>query len=392
MRNNGRRFAEIIHTQNVILTGFVRTNHQPAAQLIFYQGLHDAESEMIVLNGTGVKAAAVDNEAVAASLRTVMNQAMDAFDGSRSREGEALKKILQANCTKILETVDALVPRIPQIHAQLQAKLTERLEAALSEALSKAGSLTKEEVTERIRQEVTLYALRMDVAEEVNRLRTHVAEVRRVLAEGRKKELIVLHTYGSHFNYRERYPRREARFLPDDATEAKPKNRPQLVNAYDNTIRATDRLLHSVIAELAKTGAVSALLYTSDHGENIFDDSRRLFLHASPVPSYYELHVPMLVWTSAAYRQAWPQEAASLAANRTKPVATSASVFHTLLGLAGIATPLRDDALSVASRRYAPRPLIYLNDHNRAVPLHKILRSEKDFEMFGKKGILLSSN
>ena len=217
-------------------------------------------------------------------------------------------------------------------------------------------------------------------------------EVRRVLAEGRKKELIVLHTYGSHFNYRERYPRREARFLPDDATEAKPKNRPQLVNAYDNTIRATDRLLHSVIAELAKTGAVSALLYTSDHGENIFDDSRRLFLHASPVPSYYELHVPMLVWTSAAYRQAWPQEAASLAANRTKPVATSASVFHTLLGLAGIATPLRDDALSVASRRYAPRPLIYLNDHNRAVPLHKILRSEKDFEMFGKKGILLSSN
>ena len=216
--------------------------------------------------------------------------------------------------------------------------------------------------------------------------------VRRVLAEGRKKELIVLHTYGSHFNYRERYPRREARFLPDDATEAKPKNRPQLVNAYDNTIRATDRLLHSVIAELAGTGAVSALLYTSDHGENIFDDSRRLFLHASPVPSYYELHVPMLVWTSAAYRQAWPQEAASLAANRTKPVATSASVFHTVLGLAGIATPLRDDALSVASRRYAPRPLIYLNDHNRAVPLHKILRSEKDFEMFGKKGILLSSN
>lgn len=131
-----------------------------------------------------VKTAAVDNEAVAASLRTVMNQAMDAFDGSRSREGEALKKILQANCTKILETVDALVPRIPQIHAQLQAKLTERLEAALSEALSKAGSLTKEEVTERIRQEVTLYALRMDVAEEVNRLRTHVAEVRRVLEAG----------------------------------------------------------------------------------------------------------------------------------------------------------------------------------------------------------------
>jgi uncharacterized protein (TIGR00255 family) len=39
-------------------------------------------------------------------------------------------------------------------------------------------------VSERIRQEVTLYALRMDVEEEMNRLLTHVAEVRRVLAAG----------------------------------------------------------------------------------------------------------------------------------------------------------------------------------------------------------------
>ena len=216
-----------------------------------------------------------------------------------------------------------------------------------------------------------------------------LAEVRRVLAAGRRKELIVLHTYGSHFNYRERYPRGAARFLPDDATEAKPKNRPQLVNAYDNTILATDALLHGVIAELAKTGAQSALVYTSDHGENIFDDSRRLFLHASPVPSYYELHVPFVVWTSEAYRRAWPQAAACLEANRAKPVATSASVFHTMLGLAGIATPLRNDSLSLSTARYTPRPPVYLNDHNRAVPLGKMLRSEKDFEMFKKMGVEL---
>lgn len=219
-----------------------------------------------------------------------------------------------------------------------------------------------------------------------------LAEVRRVLAKGRKKEFIVLHTYGSHFNYRERYPRSAARFTPDNATEAKPENRPQLVNAYDNTILSTDALLHGIIAELAATGAQSALVYTSDHGENIFDDSRRLFLHASPVPSYYELHVPLIVWTSDAYRRSWPQTAVSLAANRAKCVATSASVFHTMLGLAGIATPLRADALSVASTQYRPCPLLYLNDHNRAVPLGKMLRSEKDFEKFREKGIELLRN
>ena len=56
----------------------------------------------------------------------------------------------------------------------------------------------------------------------------------KVLTKNRKRELIVLHCYGSHFNYRERYPRSEAFFRPDDASEAKASNRQQLVNAYDN--------------------------------------------------------------------------------------------------------------------------------------------------------------
>ena len=49
------------------------------------------------------------------------------------------------------------------------------------------------------------------------------------------------------------------------------------------------------------------MLYTSDHGEDIFDDSRHLFLHASPVPSYYQLHVPFLIWMSDTYREAYPE-------------------------------------------------------------------------------------
>ncbi|MDR0976578.1 MAG: sulfatase-like hydrolase/transferase, partial [Prevotellaceae bacterium] len=51
------------------------------------------------------------------------------------------------------------------------------------------------------------------------------------------KQLIVLHTYGSHFNYRERYPADDAYFRPDYPVDAKPKYRDNLVNAYDNTIR-----------------------------------------------------------------------------------------------------------------------------------------------------------
>ena len=111
------------------------------------------------------------------------------------------------------------------------------------------------------------------------------------LAKGATKQFIVLHTYGSHFNYRERYPSEDAFFTPDYPMEAERKYRDNLVNAYDNSIRYTDDFLSRLIRMLEKQQVDAAMLYTSDHGEDIFDDSRHLFLHASPVPSYYQLHI-----------------------------------------------------------------------------------------------------
>lgn len=193
--------------------------------------------------------------------------------------------------------------------------------------------------------------------------------VKRTLAEGRRKLLIVLHTYGSHFNYRDRYPQSVARFLPDTPTEAKAENRPQLVNAYDNTIVQTDRLLASVITMLRRQGVAAAMLYTSDHGENIFDDSRRLFLHASPRPSRFDTDVPLLVWLSPQYAAQHPQVASALRSNLGKGVQSNASVFPTMLSIAGIEAAARADSLSLTNTRYRLGTRHYLDDHNRAVPL-----------------------
>ena len=189
------------------------------------------------------------------------------------------------------------------------------------------------------------------------------------MAEGHKKLFVVLHMYGSHFNYRDRYPQSRARFMPDTPTEAKPANRPQLVNAYDNTILQTDYILHSIIQKLRSTGAVSAMMYTSDHGENIFDDSRRLFLHASPRPSEYDTDVPLLVWTSEAYAREHATTVDALKSNLNKGVQTSASVFPTMLSIGGISTRVRIDSLSLTNRNYRLGTRLYLNDHNHAVPL-----------------------
>ena len=195
-----------------------------------------------------------------------------------------------------------------------------------------------------------------------------------------RKLFVVLHSYGSHFNYQERYPRSFAYFKPDSRSEAKPENRRDLLNAYDNTIRYTDYILHGIIERLQKWEGVqtktdgvygqptSAMLYTSDHGENIFDDERHLFLHAAPKASDYELHVPFIIWTSEGFSKQYPDILKALGENRSKQVQSSLSAFHTMLGIGGIQTRYRKDEYSVASDKYHPLKLLYLDDHDEAIP------------------------
>ena len=208
------------------------------------------------------------------------------------------------------------------------------------------------------------------------------------LNDGHRKLFIVLHMYGSHFNYKERYPSDMAVFRPDSLTDAKYENREYLLNAYDNTICYTDGFLASLIEMLQRTNASSAMLYTSDHGEDIFDDDRHLFLHASPVPSYYQIHVPFLIWMSDNYRKNYPDLFKNAEINRQKNISSSASFFQTMLELGGIDTPSRNDSLSVINASYTEKNRVYLNDHNEARSLNDIGMREEDFIMLQTKGIV----
>lgn len=125
-----------------------------------------------------------DREAVTAAVLKLVGEALDALSAARAREGAALARVILGYCDTMAATVKEVRGAIPQIVEQIRSKLEERLEDALSKALTEKSALTKEEVSERIRQEVTLYAMRLDVDEEMNRLDTHIAEVRRLLQAG----------------------------------------------------------------------------------------------------------------------------------------------------------------------------------------------------------------
>jgi glucan phosphoethanolaminetransferase (alkaline phosphatase superfamily) len=197
---------------------------------------------------------------------------------------------------------------------------------------------------------------------------------------------IVLHTYGSHFNYSERYPKEFALYTPDKSDRIRATCKNQLRNAYDNSIVFTDYVLGEVVSILEKSGACSSMLYLSDHGEDIFDDARARYLHASPIPTYYQLHIPYLVWFSDSFQQSYPEKYRQAVEHKALPVSTN-SVFHTLLDIGGIETNEADPSLALTNEAFTVRSRMYLDDHDDPVPFWKVGLKKLDFEMMNKWNI-----
>jgi uncharacterized protein (TIGR00255 family) len=128
-----------------------------------------------VMHAPGVMAAAaIGTDEAREKLLGLLKQAIAELDATRSREGAKLAAMLIERLDRIDELVMEVTPLIPQLVSTYQDKLAQKL----AEAFAAAGG------DERIKQEVVLFASRIDVAEELNRLTTHVAEVRRVLKGG----------------------------------------------------------------------------------------------------------------------------------------------------------------------------------------------------------------
>lgn len=113
----------------------------------------------------------VDATALQKIFLELAREALDEFGATRLREGEKLAAMIRERTVRMREIVADVGPRIPA----LQEIFAERLRTRLQEAMSSVDD-------DRIRQEVVLFAARIDVAEELSRLLTHLDEVDRILA------------------------------------------------------------------------------------------------------------------------------------------------------------------------------------------------------------------
>lgn len=136
-----------------------------------------------------IEEAEIGQETLQAETLAAMADVLAAFVDSRAREGAALQAMLLARIDDMEAIVQRITPLVPQVVAQFQQKATERMQEALGlasrdGASANAATVSRDEALDRIRQEVTLYGIRIDVAEELTRLAAHLAETRQILRKG----------------------------------------------------------------------------------------------------------------------------------------------------------------------------------------------------------------
>jgi len=117
----------------------------------------------------------IDEEGVWKSLEKAIRQAADGFVESRIKEGENLCADLIAKLDEMLEAVDFIEARSPQIIEEYKKRLTDKVQEMLGDAKVDEARLVTE---------VTIFADKVCVDEELVRLRSHVQTTKNTLLEG----------------------------------------------------------------------------------------------------------------------------------------------------------------------------------------------------------------
>lgn len=166
------------------------------------------------------------------------------------------------------------------------------------------------------------------------------------------KLFIVLHTKGSHFDYARRYPPEFARFVSNSGTR-----HTKMLDTYDNSILYTDWFLTEVINTLASRNGQAAVVYASDHGENLVDDDKHLLGHA--IGNAYDLQTAAFMWFSAGTRHAHAGKIQNAEQHSGSQLSLS-DLPHSLLDLAGIQAHGLDVQRSLFSPSFEPRLRSYI--------------------------------
>lgn len=172
-----------------------------------------------------------------------------------------------------------------------------------------------------------------------------------LLRENRK--LIVIHLMGSHTVYKLRYPESFEHFNhwkhPLETSASLSNEARAIVDEYDNSVRYNDYLIASILEMLEQQDESCAMLYFSDHGDEVYD-FRDFAGHAYEKVSTYMCEVPFIVWTSERFEH----KRGDLVFRTDRPYSTT-DMLYSLSDIAGLSYKGYDDTRSIFSSQFVPR-------------------------------------
>ncbi len=156
---NEHLMAQLFNAQTQVQTRFPEAKALSVGEVLRWPG---------VLSDDGVAF-----EALVPYVAEALDAVLDDFLATRGREGEKLAQIMLTHSQAMRAILKELEPVVPAAVAEYQARLSQRLQEAVA---------TLDE--DRVRTEVSLFAQRVDVVEELNRFSTHLDELERILKTG----------------------------------------------------------------------------------------------------------------------------------------------------------------------------------------------------------------
>ena len=169
-----------------------------------------------------------------------------------------------------------------------------------------------------------------------------IPKFKEIISNNEKNKFIIVHTLGSHYNYLHRYSDNYDLFKPslrdiEKYSLQKQKYKNEMLNSYDNSIAYTDYVLNELIELLKlKENTESFLLFSSDHGEDLYIDGCGKSGHGNE--THFNFEISSFIWYSNMFKQNNVEKTKNIDINHNKKINQTA-IFPTLVDAANIEIP-----------------------------------------------------
>ncbi|WP_191963469.1 sulfatase-like hydrolase/transferase [Pseudotamlana haliotis] len=179
----------------------------------------------------------------------------------------------------------------------------------------------------------------------------------KALADKAKKKVVFIHLQGTHFDYKYRYPESFEVFRGATGTKFQSDKANQVINTYDNAVLYNDFVVSSFVETLKKNEKHSALLYFSDHGEEVYD-SMEFVGHTDDVGSLPMFQIPFILWQSKDFKSTHESR---FEFNPKRPYITE-GLFHSIADLCDVESTFVNPKKSIFNSNFVKQKRIILNN------------------------------